>query len=314
MCCAALKKSQPPYVAASHWGLVERVQQVGVESELRVLPNLRAVRRLHGQLNQFNQRGLGSRSSPRFGKGREFDRLREYVIDDDFRDIAWKASARHRKLIVREFRLDRSQDVLICLDRGHRMAARAGHISKVDHAVNATMLLSYICNRMEDRVGLLSFGADVERGIGQGRGTAHLQQITAFATAIKAEYIHTDYLQLAVHIRHRVRQRALILIMTDLPETESSSALLRAVSMLAPQHLPLVIVLSDPNLQAASKFLPDDHAELCRTLVAKDVFFGRQHTMKELRRRGAMVVDTTPEDSGIASITSYIEVKTRQLL
>ena len=308
------EKIAPPHVATSVWGVVERIQQAGDESEVRVLPNLRAVKRLHGQLNHFIQRGMGSRTSPRFGKGREFDRLRDYVIDDDYRDIAWKASARNRKLIVREYRLDRSQDIVVCLDRGYRMAARTGHISKLDHAVNATVLLSYICNRMEDRVGLLSFGADVEKGIGQGRGAAHLRHITGFATGVAAEYIHTDYLQLAAHIRHRVRQRSLILIMTDLPTSDERGALIRAVSMLTPQHLPLLMILSDPDLLAASKRTPEDHEELCRTLVAKDLINSRQQTMKELRRRGAIVVETTPENTGIDSINSYIDVKRRQLL
>ena len=135
-----------------------------------VIPDLRAVGRLHAQLNRFALRGYGTRLSARLGKGREFDRLREYVRGDEFRDIAWKASARHDKLIVREYRLDRSQDVLLCLDAGHRMAARVAGLTRLDHAVNGAVLLSYGCNRMEDRVGLLSFAAAVTRGPRPGQG------------------------------------------------------------------------------------------------------------------------------------------------
>jgi uncharacterized protein (DUF58 family) len=159
-----------PHLAMSFWGWAERLVSLPGRSELKVMPNLRAVKRLHRTLNDAFLRGLGQRSAPRLGKGRDFDRLREYTVDDDFRDIAWKASARHRKLIVREFRLDRSQDVLICVDRGHRMAALTTRIRRVDHAVNAAVLMSYICSRMEDRVGVLSFGAQVDSGIPQGRG------------------------------------------------------------------------------------------------------------------------------------------------
>ena len=305
---------EPPHVAATIWGLVERIEAVGAPGEIKVIPNLQAVRRLHRQLNQFALRGAGTRIAPHLGKGREFDRLREYTLDDDFRDIAWKQSAHHGKLIVREFRLDRSQDILICLDRGHRMAARVGRITKLDHAVNAAVLISYICNRMEDRVGLLSFGAEIEQGIAQGRGAAHLRQVTAFATGIKPEYIHTDYLALSMHLRRRLRHRTLILIMTDLPEGDARYALAKAVKMLAPQHLPLIVILTDPDLKAASQFLPSDKAELCRTLVAKDVWTERQQTVKELRRLGALVVDTVPEDTGVDSINAYLDVKRRQLL
>ncbi len=303
-----------PYVSATIWGLAERIMPVGQPGEINVLPNLLAVRRLHAKLNQFVLRGLGTRAAPKLGKGREFDRLRDYHTDDDFRDINWKASARHNKLIVREFRTDRSQDILVCIDRGHRMAARAGHITKVDHAVNGAVLLSYICNRMEDRMGMLSFAADVDRGIGQGRGVTHTRQLTAFSTGIKAEYIHTDYLAFSAHVRRRLRHRSLILIMTDLPETGGRQSLVKAVRLLTPQHLPLVVILSDPALEASAHFKPSNKKELCRTLVARDVWMERRQTILELQRFGALVVDTTPEDAGIDAINAYIDVKRRQLL
>ena len=298
----------------SFWGWAERLVSLPGRSELKVMPNLRAVKRLHRTLNDAFLRGLGQRSAPRLGKGRDFDRLREYTVDDDFRDIAWKASARHRKLIVREFRLDRSQDVLVCVDRGHRMAALTTRIRRVDHAVNAAVLMSYICSRMEDRVGVLSFGAQVDSGIPQGRGAAHLSKITAYSTSIQAEYIHTDFLALGAHVRRRLRRRALVLIVTTLPETDDEQALVRATRMLMPTHLPLFVVLSDPALRAAAESLPANREELSRTLVARDLWTGRRRMMDELRRRGAWVVDTGPEDAGVDSVNAYLEIKRRQLI
>jgi uncharacterized protein (DUF58 family) len=303
-----------PHLAMSFWGWAERLVSLPGRSELKVMPNLRAVKRLHRTLNDAFLRGLGQRSAPRLGKGRDFDRLREYTVDDDFRDIAWKASARHRKLIVREFRLDRSQDVLICVDRGHRMAALTTRIRRVDHAVNAAVLMSYICSRMEDRVGVLSFGAQVDSGIPQGRGASHLSRITAFSTSIQAEYIHTDFLALGAHVRRRLRRRALVLIVTTLPETDDEQALVRATRMLTPTHLPLFVVLSDPALRAAAESLPSNREELSRTLVARDLWTGRRRMMDELRRRGAWVVDTGPEDAGVDSVNAYLEIKRRQLI
>ena len=303
-----------PHVACSFWGWSERLVSIPHDGRLTVLPNLRAVRRLHAKLNQFILRGLGQRTAPRLGKGREFDRLREYTLDDDYRDIAWKASARHAKLIVREFRLDRSQDVLLCVDRGHRMAALTTRIRRVDHAVNAAVLVSYICNRMEDRTGLLSFGSKVDSGIPQGRGAKHLSRMTAFASSVEAEFIHTDFLALAAHVRRRLRQRSLILILTTLPEWDEQQTLVRAAGLLAPTHLPLVVVLSDPALKAAAHSLPADKVELCRTLVARDVWTQKRLMMEELRRRGAWVVDVGPEEAGIESVNAYLEIKRRQLL
>ena len=305
---------EPPAIAMTSRGLVERIITAGAPAELHVLPNLKAVRRLHKRLNAFALRGLGSRTAPRIGKGREFDRLRDYVMDDDYRDIAWRASARHGRLIVREFRLDRSQEILLCLDQGHRMAARVSQITRLDHAVNAAVLISYICNRMEDRVGIVSFDTEVDKGLPAGRGTAHLRAITAYVTSLEAAYRYTDYVAMASSLRHRLHHRTLILMMTVLPEREDRFALLRAVEMLAPQHLPLIVVLSDPNLKAAAQFQPSTKSELSETLVARDIWLGRVELMRDLRARGALVVDSTPEDAGIDSVNAYIDVKRRQML
>ncbi len=252
--------------------------------------------------------------SPRIGKGRDFDRLRDYVIDDDYRDIAWRASARHGRLIVREFRTERSQEILLCLDRGHRMAARVEQITRLDHAVNASVLISYICNRMEDKIGILSFDTAVDKGLPSQRGSAHLRAITAYVSQLEAEYRHTDYLALAANLRRRLHHRTLILILTVLPEREERFDLLRAVSMLAPQHLPLFVVLTDRDLRAQAEILPANREELSRTLVARDLWLGHLELTRELRARGAMVVDSTATDWGVDAVNAYIEVKRRQLL
>jgi len=303
-----------PWVAATFYGLVERVLPAGEPAELHVLPNLRAVKRLHKQLNAYALRGIGARAAPRLGKGRDFDRLRDYVSDDDYRDIAWRASARHGRLIVREFRIDRSQDVLLCLDQGHRMAARVAQITRLDHAVNASVIISYICNRMEDKVGIVAFDTDVDKGVAPGRGAAHLRAITSYVTSLEAAYRYTDYLAMATQLRRRLHHRTLILMLTVLPEREERFGLLRAVEMLAPQHLPLIVALSDPNLKAAARFLPAGREELARTLVARELWTNRTELMRDLRLRGALVVESTPEDAGVDSVNAYIDVKRRQLL
>ena len=315
----------PLWVSATFNGWAERVtpahmvapdseSERAVATEITVLPSLKAVRRLRGRLDRLFLPGLGNRAPPTLGKGRDFARRREYGQGDDLRDVAWKASARHSKLITREYRLDRSQDILICLDRGHRMAARVAQITRLDHAVNAAVLLASLCNRMEDRVGVLSFADDVEQGLGQGRGSSHLRKLTGFAAGVSPEYRHTDYLALGVHLRRRLHSRALVLILTALPELEEERTLVRAVDMIVPQHLPVVIVFSDPGLAAAAHFRPQDKPELCRTLVAHDLWIERRRTLADLRRRGALVVETAPGDAGVEAVNSYLDVKRRQLL
>lgn len=305
---------EPAAVRFTRWRFMERVLNAGSPAELAVTPNLSAVRRLHQQLNQFFLRGYGSRSAARIGKGREFDRMREYVQGDELRDVAWRATARHGKLITREYRLDRSQDILLCLDSGHRMAARVGHVTRLDHAVNASMLLAYICNRMEDRTGILSFSSEVERGVPAGRGSTHLREVTRFVTGVRPQYRHTDYLGLSADLRRRIKHRSLIFMMTVLPELEDHHALIKAVRMLTSQHLVLVTVFADMQLKGAAELLPGTKPELARTLVARDLWEGRIALTRELRLLGALVVDVSPEDFGPSSVNAYLDVKRRQLL
>ena len=305
---------EPLHLAATMLGLVERIVRAGEPSIVHVLPNLHAVARMHKKLNTYALRSLGARQSPRIGKGRDFDRLRDYVRDDDYRDVAWKASARHGRLIVREFRTERSQDILLCLDHGHRMAARVEQVTRLDHAVNASVLISYVCNRMEDKTGIVSFDTAVDKGLPGGRGAAHLRAITAYVTQLEAAYRHTDYLALAASLRRRLHHRTLILILTVLPEREERFDLLRAVDMLAPQHLPLFVTLTDRDLKAQAELLPSNREELSRTLVARDLWLGRAELTRELRARGALVVESTATDWGVDAVNAYIDVKRRQLL
>jgi uncharacterized protein (DUF58 family) len=309
---------EPASLACTRFGLVERLTTSGEPIAVSVLPDLSAVKRMRQQLDAHFQRGHGSRMSPRAGQGREFDRLREYIPGDDYRAIAWKASARRDRLIMRDFRLERSQDVLLCVDRGHRMAMRvpgvSGWLGRVDHAVNAAVLTAWLCNRSEDRTGLLSFAAEVDPGVPQGRGGAHLAAITSFATGVAPEYLHTDYAALAAHLRRRLRQRTLILILTTLPEHGDADDLLSAVRLLTPKHLPMVLVFRDPALEMAAEAVPGNRTELCRTLVAADLVHGRQQLVKELRQLGALVIETDPGDAGIAAVNGYLSVKRRQLL
>ena len=305
---------EAPTVALTRWGLAEVIRTVGPQAEVSVFPNLRAVRRLHQELNHFFLRGAGTRIAPRLGQGREFDRLRDYVTGDDFRHLAWRASARARKLIVREFRIERSQDVVLCVDRGHRMAGRVGALSRNDHAVNAAVLTAYLCNRVEDRVGMLSFASEVDRGIAQGRGPAHLAAITRFGVGILPDYLHTDYRALAAHLRRRLKTRSLVLLFTVVPERGDHEPLLSALRTLLPSHLAAVVVLRDPGLEAAADVVPTNRAELSQTLVAGELVSARRELMQAMRAMGALVTEANPEDTGVAAVNTYLDVKRRQLL
>jgi uncharacterized protein (DUF58 family) len=111
-----------------------------------------------------------------------------------------------------------------------------------------------------------------------------------------------------------LKSRTLILLLTVLPEQGEQGSLLQAVRMLIPRHLPFILVLQDPALDALAATLPRDKAELSRTLVAADLVDARRRLIQDLRVLGALVAETPPEDAGVNAVNAYLDVKRRQLL
>jgi uncharacterized protein (DUF58 family) len=98
-------------------GLVELTRQVAVERSIDVVPNVRGV---HGTALQFfvQEAIYGIKAQQQKGEGAEFEALREYTPGLDSRFIDWKHSARHRKLLCKEFRTERNHQVIMAFDTG----------------------------------------------------------------------------------------------------------------------------------------------------------------------------------------------------
>lgn len=303
-----------PFIRFTRRGFVEKTMELGCgPSELRVIPSMGGVRRAYEELRRFALKGFGARVAVAVGRGREFDRLRDYVPGDDLRDISWKVTARRSRLTVKEYRLDRSQDIIACVDTGLRMGSRVGALTRLDHAAKASVLLGYACRRMEDNVGILAFDAQVTPGVPLGRGSGQLSRVMKFATEVEASPLPSNYLALAADLRARLKHRALIAVFTSLPESDSD-LILRAVKLLTPAHLPLIVALSDVSLHAVAESEASGRDDLYRILAARDVVRQRQDMIRRLRSLGARVVETEPGATGIAAMNAYLEIKRRQLL
>ena len=100
---------------------------------------------------------LGAKPLRDAGEGTDFHALKDFQTGMDLADIDWKQSARHSKLIGREYRTERNHHVLLALDTGRLMSAPAAGLPRIDRAINAALLLAFVSLRMGDRVGLFAF-------------------------------------------------------------------------------------------------------------------------------------------------------------
>jgi uncharacterized protein (DUF58 family) len=298
----------------SPMGLVLRQGRIPAAASVSVYPNLRAVEEYDLLLKRAHLMRQGARRVRLTGGGREFAALREYTPDDEYRTIDWKATARRGKVISRTYEAERSQDVFLLIDLGRLMRQEIAHTQKLDHVVNAGLMLAHVVAEADDRVGLLTFADEARAWLPPRRGRAQANDILQSLYAARAEPIESDYRQAFRFLAARWRKRSLAVLFTDLSDPESSATLLAEIAALATMHLVVCVVVSDPLVAQRARQVPDDVAQVYEKAVAEEVIADRRRALGLLQRRGVLVVDAEPKELSVELVARYLEVKSRSLL
>src|SRR2546429_4430692 len=95
----------------------------------------------------------GYRLSSIRGGGGEFDSLREYHPDDEFRQINWRATARSTKTISNTYREERNQQVLLLVDASRTMAGTVAGGPRFEHTPDAGIALAELAGRVRAPLG-----------------------------------------------------------------------------------------------------------------------------------------------------------------
>ncbi len=295
-------------------GLLLRQARVPLAEPVKVYPNLLDVRRYDLLLRRNRLQEMGLRHVRQFGEGTEFERLREYLPDDDFRRIEWKATARRNRPVTIEYQVERSQSVIAALDIGRMMQSPVAHIAKLDYAVNAVLLLAYVATGKGDKVGLLAFADDVGLFMGPRQGRGQFYRMLEALYGVEAQPVEPDYRRALDYLALRQRKRALVVIFTDLSGGASMQALVGHVAVLARRSLPLVVTVSDPEIHAAAHQRPRDSLGVYQRAAAAQLLDERQLALDSLRQRGVLTLDVPANQLSLAVINRYLELKGRTML
>ncbi len=291
--------------------LAGRVFSLSTAEEVRVYPDIQAV---HGY-SLLARRGMlheiGVRAARFSGVGREFESLRDYEHGDDYRDIDWKATARRGKPVVRRFEAERSQTIVLAIDAGRLMTARVGGLSKLDRAINATLLLAWLASTAGDNVGLLVFARDIERFLPPRKGHRQFLAILEALYAVEERVEEPDYARAMRYLATRVSKRSLVVLFTELVGTEPSRRLLAVLGQISSRHLPLVVTQRNAQVEELATVEPADAFEAFRASVAQDILLDKAAAMRLLQARGSLVLDVAPEKLSIAAVNRYLELKAR---
>jgi uncharacterized protein (DUF58 family) len=291
-------------------GLAWCQRTVAAAEPVQVYPNLLEVRRYEALVRTTLVRAGGYRSKRLPGAGREFSHYRDYNPDDDYKAVSWKATARRGKPITAVHESEHSQDIIFCLDAGRMMAARVGTLTKLDHAINAVLMLTHVSQTFQDNLGLLVFSHTVHLYLPPAKGQAQHAQFLQALYTIKPELSYVNYQEAFQYLVGRHPKRALTMVFTDLLDGVVSAEYRDAARLLRRFHLPLTLAVADVPLQALAATTPRAPGQVYDVLVARDLLQSRAELLGNLEREGVMTLDTVPERLTIDAVNRYLALKT----
>ena len=299
-------------------GLWIRQYSISAQSPVKVYPDLEAVRG-YELLARQDRDPAGVRASRRLGGESEFARLREYRREDEYRSIDWRATARRKKLIAREYQLESDQNVVFLIDAGRLMTAEFANLSLFDHALNATLMLSHVASRGGDKVSMMAFAEEVLAYAPLTGGARATRKIVQAGYDIEPDLAPTNYRAAFEALAVRVKKRTLVVLFTQVVDEVAAAELEKLMRGLMPRHLPLLVLLRDVDVDALALGHSGEAAALSGVGpylrgAAAEILSFRDKLVRRLKQHGALVLDVAPGDLTPSLINRYLEIKARHLL
>jgi uncharacterized protein (DUF58 family) len=288
-------------------GLVEVERVVAGREAVRVYPNVLALR----EFDLLRQRGklslIGIRKTRIRGQGTEFESLRDYH-DDDYRRIDWKSTARRGKLVVRDYETERNQSVIVCVDIGRNMLAEVDGVTKLDHVLDASLMLIHAASSNNDLTGLLVFSDRVVNYVVPRKGRGHSASIIDAVHDLQPEVAESDYQNAFSYLASRYKRRSLVVIFTDAEETQQARRLREGLTALK-RHLVFVARVSDARIkELVSREIVEDR-DVFTKAAALWYTNERQRAEMVLQSGGVRSIDAEPEELAQALVSAYLIVK-----
>lgn len=303
------------YVRAwSRHGLWFRQMTYPCETTLHVYPDIKQVSE-YAMLARLNRLSLiGVRRVRRVGHEDEFERLRDYTIDDEYRWIAWRATARRRKLTVKDFQHSQSQRVVFMVDCGRMMTNEWAGLSMLDHTWNAVLLLAYVALSHGDSVGLLAFSDEIHAFLNPRGGKSQINRLINAAFDRFPRMVESRYDLAFRYLSAHVRKRALVVLVTNLIDEVNGRQVERYLTNLAGRHLPLGVFLRDHAMFEPLARIPEHGHGIWKAAAAARIVTWRHQVITAIRAKGALVLDVFPEQMTAPLVNQYLEIKARRLL
>ena len=300
--------------ATTRIGLLSRRYTCGSPLDIKVYPSYLMLHRYELLAINDNLTELGIKRIRKVGHHTEFEQIKEYVKGDDYRTVNWKASARRHELMVNVYRDERSQPIYNVIDKGRVMQQAFHGMTLLDYAINASLVLSYMAMRKEDKAGLITFDEHFDTFVPASRQPGQMQALLEQLYAQQTSFGETDFSSLCICLNKRVNKRSLLILYTNFSGMGSMNRQLPYLRQLNRQHRLLVVFFEDTDLKAYIEEPAKDTEGYYRHVIAEKFIFEKRLIVSTLKQHGIYSLLTTPGNLSVNVINKYLEMKSRHLL
>ena len=295
-------------------GLVSKRYQFDENKMVAVYPSFLQMRKFELAAISNRLQDIGIKKLRRIGHSMEFEQIKEYVQGDDTRTINWKATARKNDLMVNQFQEEKSQQVFSVIDKGRLMKMPFEGLSLLDYSINASLVISNIAIKKEDKAGLVTFSNKISTMLPASKKPNQMFQIQEALYNQLTRYKESNFALLNAMIRRKIHQRSLLLVYTNFESLSSFNRQLRYFKLLAKQHLVVIIFFENTELKQLIESNPENLEEVYYQTIAEKLAYEKRLIVKELRKHGILSLLTKPEDLTVNTINKYLEIKARGML
>jgi uncharacterized protein (DUF58 family) len=300
-----------------------------VACEIRVYPNLAQERNNLAALF-LNRGGYGIHVRRQHGKGKEFEKLREYIPGDGYDEIHWKATAKRRHPITKVFQIERTQEVYVAIDTSRLSSRSAGakedsggsnpgdlhaNDSCLERFIAAALVVGLAAQKQGDLFGVLSFSDSVHKFLRARGGKSHYSACREHLFNLHPRMVNPDFEELSTFIRLKLRRRALILLLTSLDDPVLAKSFTRTMELITRHHLVMVNMLrpagARPLFSNENITSPE---EIYHELSGHTLWHHLREIDRTLARHGVTFGLLDHERLCIDLVSQYMSVKQRQLL
>jgi uncharacterized protein (DUF58 family) len=294
-------------------GLAWQQTTVELGEAFPVLPDLRPVRDQGARIFQrYALEGLITQFAR--GEGSDFDTLVDFRTGMDRRAIDWKQSGRHMKLLAKQYRTERNNQIVFAVDAGRQMCEPVAGIARVDRCVSAMLLTAWIALKLGDRVAINAFDSRPRLSSGLVSGGGAFSELERIAADIDYSADETNYTYALTTLGARLTRRSMIILFTEFTDTVSADFMLRALRRLVETHLVVIVVLRDEELESIADADPENADDVTRAVTAAALLKDRRVVITRLRHLGVHVVESEYDKVAERLVQSYLELKKRGLL